>query len=1095
MRKKYLSALLFGALLFASTGTFTSCKDYDDDISNLQTQITANADAIKKLQELMGQGQFVTGVSKTGEGLVFTMSNGGSSITIPVVDGQDGADGTIITMDPTTHNWIIDGEDTGICAQGQKGDKGDKGDQGETGPQGPAGADGEDGLDGHSPQIDAATGCWKVWNDETQEWVVTDQSAIGAQTYVVTYENYYELNVMEQDAEGNNLGFKSIKLPMSGTLLSITPELNGQSYAQDFDIYYGILTSDVEWKGHKAENGKMLAGMYPTMDRDIKMQLNPSDVDANDYEWEFVDTDNTTPWGLSFGDPEVWSGKATVDTRAITSANGLWALPRDVQRIVLTETQGRPDYVLQFKSNDDSKYLFALKGTSKVDGKSVKSPFVYTFRANNVNSVKDINLPDDLNIYGRTFLPGVEYTPTFEMLLSGSDYREEVLADSALVYDYYLTIDESKITAANIDRYGIEITEDGYRFIANKEAVINNTIPFVYHYILINGKTGERKFNVSFTDAAVIVEDKFIGDITEKFNAELNGNIFEMSKNLPLDEFFEGLGGVGSDGYNKWIDALARNIGTMTDPDEIRHAVFGKKGTDDKLDYTVELLGGDPINNQGTHDVLAYNAYLLNNYIDFDYVDAKGNTCLTGNIQDLNKIVALKVTFKVDPSIGHVTAPYYTTKEGAWKEENENRVDITPSSRDQEAALPLNNAFRVEIATRADQIEVARMNFTFELQQPDLDIKHVDGKFTTWSTVKWSDGKTYPALNVYGHLCNQDDNMQLPLYDSFTAWKAKNGTTITGDYQEYVDNAEYYNLTFDIENAGTTIMGVTGPTIGVGSASLDDDLVYAGVDHGLNTYVDWATINGYADNNNSIMPVYMDVDYHFYGVYDAKVEDFVLFPTSWLANSKLDTKSDTYTTERGTHKVMLTNDDIDFTTPKGGAYYLFDDLDGINAAPRAEINGDTFNEINHYPFTGFSDQAVSYQGHNITGLFDAADNHFSAVEVGNMTTPVPVEPKVLDGSDFILEATTGNLQINPTSVAPVADKIQVFMVPSWSERALSAAEKAEVSANVTKVNAFRGGMLVVLPQNYNEQDGAVITVTLKDVWGYTNSFKFTVTKL
>ena len=30
MRKKYLSALLFGALLFASAGTFTSCKDYDD---------------------------------------------------------------------------------------------------------------------------------------------------------------------------------------------------------------------------------------------------------------------------------------------------------------------------------------------------------------------------------------------------------------------------------------------------------------------------------------------------------------------------------------------------------------------------------------------------------------------------------------------------------------------------------------------------------------------------------------------------------------------------------------------------------------------------------------------------------------------------------------------------------------------------------------------------------------------------------------------------------------------------------------------------------------------------------------------------------
>ena len=39
MKKKYLSALLFGALITASTGTFTSCKDYDDDINNLQEQV------------------------------------------------------------------------------------------------------------------------------------------------------------------------------------------------------------------------------------------------------------------------------------------------------------------------------------------------------------------------------------------------------------------------------------------------------------------------------------------------------------------------------------------------------------------------------------------------------------------------------------------------------------------------------------------------------------------------------------------------------------------------------------------------------------------------------------------------------------------------------------------------------------------------------------------------------------------------------------------------------------------------------------------------------------------------------------------------
>ena len=35
MNKKFLSAILFGVLMVTSTGTFVSCKDYDDDIDNL----------------------------------------------------------------------------------------------------------------------------------------------------------------------------------------------------------------------------------------------------------------------------------------------------------------------------------------------------------------------------------------------------------------------------------------------------------------------------------------------------------------------------------------------------------------------------------------------------------------------------------------------------------------------------------------------------------------------------------------------------------------------------------------------------------------------------------------------------------------------------------------------------------------------------------------------------------------------------------------------------------------------------------------------------------------------------------------------------
>lgn len=51
MRKKIISALLLGLFTVASTSTFVSCKDYDDDVKNLQDQITTNDTNLKKLVE------------------------------------------------------------------------------------------------------------------------------------------------------------------------------------------------------------------------------------------------------------------------------------------------------------------------------------------------------------------------------------------------------------------------------------------------------------------------------------------------------------------------------------------------------------------------------------------------------------------------------------------------------------------------------------------------------------------------------------------------------------------------------------------------------------------------------------------------------------------------------------------------------------------------------------------------------------------------------------------------------------------------------------------------------------------------------------
>jgi len=99
MNKKFLSAILFGALMVSSTGTFVSCKDYDDDIENLQGQITANADAIKALQDLVGSGKYVTSVAKTadGHGITFTF-NQGDPVTI-TLDDETGSGDVVKVVD------------------------------------------------------------------------------------------------------------------------------------------------------------------------------------------------------------------------------------------------------------------------------------------------------------------------------------------------------------------------------------------------------------------------------------------------------------------------------------------------------------------------------------------------------------------------------------------------------------------------------------------------------------------------------------------------------------------------------------------------------------------------------------------------------------------------------------------------------------------------------------------------------------------------------------------------------------------------------------------------------------------------------------
>ena len=64
MNKKFLSVILFSALMVGTAGTFTSCKDYDDDIESLDNRVSAVEKLVSDLQAKIDAGSVITGVTK-----------------------------------------------------------------------------------------------------------------------------------------------------------------------------------------------------------------------------------------------------------------------------------------------------------------------------------------------------------------------------------------------------------------------------------------------------------------------------------------------------------------------------------------------------------------------------------------------------------------------------------------------------------------------------------------------------------------------------------------------------------------------------------------------------------------------------------------------------------------------------------------------------------------------------------------------------------------------------------------------------------------------------------------------------------------------
>ena len=116
MNKKFLNAVLFGALLASSTGTFTSCKDYDDDINGLSERVDAVEKTLADLNTKFGALAYVKSVS-FANGVLTVTDQSGTPTTYTIPD-KDTDTNTTYTLDVSQ-----DGNKATITLTDDKGNK------------------------------------------------------------------------------------------------------------------------------------------------------------------------------------------------------------------------------------------------------------------------------------------------------------------------------------------------------------------------------------------------------------------------------------------------------------------------------------------------------------------------------------------------------------------------------------------------------------------------------------------------------------------------------------------------------------------------------------------------------------------------------------------------------------------------------------------------------------------------------------------------------------------------------------------------------------------------------------------------------------
>ncbi|WP_289307927.1 PL29 family lyase N-terminal domain-containing protein, partial [uncultured Phocaeicola sp.] len=512
--------ILFGALMVSSTGTFVSCKDYDDDIKDLQEQINSNKDAIAALQKLVGEGKWVTNISSIENGFSVTMSDG-TTTSITGIKGADGKNGTEWTIGEDGF-WYKDGEKTASQAVGE---------------------DGKAGVTAPSPKIDA-NGMWVVyeWDAAKGEFVekTTEIPAQGTSAYVVVKDGVYVLHIADETGK-----FQDITLPATSDAFVV------EAAAAKVNVKFET-AKWTEWNATKDES-KALLKAFPGI-ADIKKNetvkqggnlpliVTPATVELTDnFSYSLLDVKGkvadiivSTP---SKGLPE---GTTFVDgamqTRVAGANDCLWTLKVEPAFDAVKKTYAEVE--------DASLLVENAKGTV------VRTAFAYQVYSDDINSDVTITPASPAS---------AKYAETIDVFEKPSD-TEEAMFTLANQYDGYFILEATN--AVQVEKYGLSIEGSKLTIAKMPSSDLSISVTLKLTALGLNGSavSKEATFTISQgVEATGELADKSVTLAAKPEDAALRWNIADLGLSaVQLDNFLNG------DGANVKLTATRYDADTET---------------------------------------------------------------------------------------------------------------------------------------------------------------------------------------------------------------------------------------------------------------------------------------------------------------------------------------------------------------------------------------------------------------------------------------------------------------------------------------------------------------------------------------------------